>query len=130
MSKLGDNIRNARIAKNINQEELAKLLGKSKNVISNWERGDNRPDVDMIERLCEILDMSPNEMIGWEEEILTKQQEKEFISQKWDDETVEFMEKLHKDSNFRMLFKATKDLSAEDIKRTLDIVKVFKGDLD
>ena len=46
--ELANNLKHARLAKNMSQEELAALIGKSKNVISNWERGDNKPDADAI----------------------------------------------------------------------------------
>ena len=52
MSKrLNMNIRNFRIFKGMTQEDLANRIGKSKNVISNWERGDNSPDIDCIEKM-------------------------------------------------------------------------------
>ena len=68
MTKLGDNIRKLRIENKLTQEQLAKKIGKTKNVISNWERGDNRPDADTIELICGILGVSPNELLSWEKE--------------------------------------------------------------
>lgn len=65
--KLSDNIRNFRTFRNIKQQELADALGKSKSVISNWERGENSPDVETIERMCRIFHVTPNELLGWEE---------------------------------------------------------------
>lgn len=68
---LSEQIRIARKKKKITQNDLAKALGKTKNVISNWERGDNKPDADMILSLCRILDVNPNILLDWgsEEEI-------------------------------------------------------------
>lgn len=66
MGGLSENIRKYRLKADLKQEELAFMLGKSKNVISNWERGDNRPDSDMVEKLCRILNTTPNELYGWE----------------------------------------------------------------
>lgn len=66
MSKIAEMIRKYRILNNLKQEELATMLGRSKSVISNWERGDNAPDTDMIEKLCEIFKITPNEIYGWE----------------------------------------------------------------
>lgn len=62
---LADNLKEARNNKKITQEELAKTLGKSKNVISNWERGDNKPDADTLFLLCDILDVDANYLLGW-----------------------------------------------------------------
>ena len=66
MSDLNENIKNFRTFRGINQETLATLLGKTKGVISNWERGANSPDPDSIENLCKYLDVTPNQIFGWE----------------------------------------------------------------
>ena len=62
---VGDNIRSARIKKNLNQKELAdKLSARGVKVgnttISNWESGFSKPDPDTISVLCEILDVDAN----------------------------------------------------------------------
>ena len=69
MSKkaINENIKKFRIFRGIKQNGLAKMLGKSKNTISNWERGDNDPDPDTIEKICKILDVTPNQLFGWDE---------------------------------------------------------------
>ena len=64
--KLNMNIKNFRVFRGITQQELAYRLGKSKNVISNWERGDNSPNPDEIEKLCSILNVTPNQIFGWD----------------------------------------------------------------
>ena len=66
MEKLNMNIRNFRQFRGITQQEMARRLGKSKNVISNWERGDNSPNPDEIVKLCEILEVTPNQIFGWD----------------------------------------------------------------
>lgn len=63
---LANNLKEARINKGLKQEELANLVGKSKNVISNWERGDNKPDADTLFELCDILNVDANFLLGWE----------------------------------------------------------------
>ena len=64
---IGENIKNFRIFRGIKQQELADQLSKSKSVISNWERGENSPDVDSCETLCKIFKVTPNQLFGWEE---------------------------------------------------------------
>lgn len=64
---LAKNLKEARLRKNLTQDELAKLVGKTKNVISNWERGDNKPDADTIFELCDILSVDANYLLGWED---------------------------------------------------------------
>lgn len=67
MNTIGENIKRLRIQAKFTQEELANRLGKSKNVISNWERGDNKPDAGTIEEICLIFNISPNQIYSWED---------------------------------------------------------------
>ena len=66
MSALHKNIREFRIMRRITQKDFAAMLSKSRNVISNWERGANSPDPDTIEEICRILDVTPNMIFGWD----------------------------------------------------------------
>lgn len=66
MSALNTNIKEFRIMRRITQKEFAEKLHKSRNVISNWERGENSPDPDTIEQICKILEVTPNMIFGWE----------------------------------------------------------------
>lgn len=65
-TEVNTNIKNFRTFKGITQDELAKRIGKSKNVISNWERGDNSPDLESVVKICMELDVTPNQLFGWE----------------------------------------------------------------
>lgn len=62
---LGSRLREARKNKGLTQAELAKLLGKTPSVITNWENGTNRPDADLIGDICSILSITPNWLLGW-----------------------------------------------------------------
>lgn len=66
MGTVGDNIRKFRTFRGIKQQDLADMLHKSKSVISNWERGENSPDVETCVQICRILEVTPNELFGWE----------------------------------------------------------------
>lgn len=65
MSKVSDNIKNFRLYRGLSQLELANRVGRTVNVISNWELGKNAPDPDSIELICKILEITPNELFGW-----------------------------------------------------------------
>lgn len=66
---INENIKNFRTFRGIKQQDLADLLGRSKSVISNWERGENSPDLDSCEKLCKILNVTPNQLFGWEKNL-------------------------------------------------------------
>ena len=47
------------------QQEIADALGESSGrVIYNWEKGIGRPDCDKLAKLCDLLGVSADEMIG------------------------------------------------------------------
>lgn len=60
--KIGKFISVSRKKKNLTQEQLAEKLGISINAVSKWERGLNLPDVALMKELCEILEISLNEL--------------------------------------------------------------------
>lgn len=64
----GDRIRQLRENKRLTQEELARLLDTKRQTISKYEKGivTNIPS-DRIEALAEILDTTPEYILGWEE---------------------------------------------------------------
>lgn len=53
---LNENIKNARKAKGLSQEELAIKLNVVRQTISKWEKGSSAPDSDMLLRIAEELD--------------------------------------------------------------------------
>ena len=68
MGNLPNIIKLYRTKAELSQRELAQLLGKSKNAISNWENGVSKPDADTIERLCSILGIPVANIFGEHEE--------------------------------------------------------------
>lgn len=64
MSFLSENLKNFRLLRGMSQAEVAKLVHRSPNVISNWEKGTNNPDVEILYQLCEIFKVTPNMMYG------------------------------------------------------------------
>ena len=59
-------IRQARIAQNMTQMNLADAMGVSYQAVSNWERGNSMPDISKLEELCSILHITINELLGVE----------------------------------------------------------------
>lgn len=57
-------LREARIKKNMTQNNLADELGISFQAVSNWERGNSLPDISKYEDLCQILDIDLEYLLG------------------------------------------------------------------
>jgi len=66
MSVIGNNIKKFREMKGLTQKQVAEMVGKSKNVVSNWENGLNKPDADTIEKLLGIFEVDANTLLGWD----------------------------------------------------------------
>ena len=62
--RVSQQIRDARISKNMTQSNLADELGVSYQAVSNWERGNTLPDISKYEDLCRILDLKLEDLLG------------------------------------------------------------------
>lgn len=51
-------LRNARHSKNLTQQQLADALNVDRTAIAHYERGSARPHFDNIHKLCELLDLT------------------------------------------------------------------------
>lgn len=81
--KIGKFISSSRKNKSLTQEQLAEKLGVSINAVSKWERGLNLPDVSLMEKLCEVLDFTLNELFAGEKltnEEMVRKSEKNIMS--------------------------------------------------
>ncbi len=61
--KIGELLKRARKKKNKTQADMVKVTGLSKNHISSVERGLWQASINMLIGYCEELDMSPNEIL-------------------------------------------------------------------
>lgn len=64
MTKIGKKIKSARTEKNMTQMDLADAMGISYQAVSNWERGNSMPDISKLPELCQILEISMDDLIG------------------------------------------------------------------
>lgn len=61
---ISKNIAKYREAAGISQKQLAGKLGVVPSRISNWETGANCPTIDILFEVCEVLDVSINDIYG------------------------------------------------------------------
>lgn len=59
----GRNLEFLRIERGLNQQEIAELVGKKQNTISNWEAGRNDPDFDDLNKIIKFFDISVSEFL-------------------------------------------------------------------
>lgn len=69
---LGEKIISERKKCKLSQEDLAEKLGITRRTISNWELNETSPDLKQASKLCDIFNISLDELTGKENAILTK----------------------------------------------------------
>ena len=67
---LGGTICQYRQIKKMTQEEFASRLGVTPQAVSKWERGNGLPDVSLLKGICEILEISPNVLLGMDNKVV------------------------------------------------------------
>ena len=61
---LGERIAKQRKNHNLTQEEFSQLLGVTAQAVSKWENGASCPDIMLLPRISEILEVSIDELLG------------------------------------------------------------------
>lgn len=64
--KIGKFISEKRKEKKLTQEKLAEKLGVTDRAVSNWETGKSMPDLSLFVPLCEILEITINDLMSGE----------------------------------------------------------------
>ena len=64
--KIGRFIKAIRKEKNLTQREVAERLSISEKTVSKWETGNGLPEVGLMLPLCELLEISVNELLSGE----------------------------------------------------------------
>ncbi len=82
---IGTTIKNARKKLNMTQEQLAEYLNVSISAVSQWEGDKTSPDITIIPSICNLLDISADELLGVD--ILKKQEKIDAI----DKEAMEYV---------------------------------------
>lgn len=63
ITMVGKNIKFFREKKNITQSELADKLCVTRQAVSNWENGKTEPDIEMLNKIASVLEISIEELI-------------------------------------------------------------------
>lgn len=74
--KIGNFIATLRKKKNLTQVELGELIGSTGKPISKWETGNSFPDIIYHQKLCEVLEISMEELYAGEYDIAKRNQQK------------------------------------------------------
>lgn len=64
--EIGERIRTIRRNLNITQKQLAGKLGVSQTAVALWESGVRGINIDVIEQMANLFDITPAQLMGWE----------------------------------------------------------------
>jgi len=65
--EIKDKLKELRNEKGFTQKKLAKMINKSETGYASWEQGLSEPGISDIKKLCEIFDVSADELLGLKE---------------------------------------------------------------
>lgn len=77
MSKISKNIKRLRIERGITQDSLAEKISITRQAVSSWENDRTQPDVEMLGRLAEVLEVPFEELIYGKKRNTTLELEKQ-----------------------------------------------------
>lgn len=114
-----DIIKQKRTELGLTLEEVARAVGVSATTVLRWENGDiANMRRDKIVKLANVLNVSPAVIMGWEEPASD--------SYYLDPEAAELADELHKRPELKVLFKASKNVSKEDLQYVSDLLERLK----
>lgn len=116
-------LKKARKAKGLTQDDVAQALGAKNTTISNWENGVSRPDVDTLVLLCRLYEISPNDILEYYNDDLSDAEQRYYL----DPEAAEIAQEVHKRPELKILFDATRKVSADDLKFVVDMIDRMQG---
>ena len=90
---LGEKLYELRKNKNLTQEEVAEKLNVTRQSVSKWETNQSTPDFDKILPLCELYEISPNDLIKGNEQELEEEKSENDINSNEAKEHLFFKEK-------------------------------------
>ena len=70
LTKVNDNIRKIRELKNISQEFVANELGITTRAYSKIETGETQLTINRLDKICKILKVSPEELLGFDSALI------------------------------------------------------------
>ena len=117
-------IKELRLKQNMTLLELANKLGVSEGTVQRYESGNIRNlKYDTIVSLANIFGCTPAYLMGWEEGQNNGQQEGYYFNE----EAAELAQEIYEDPELRMLLKAKRDLSKDDMDVIVNMIKALQA---
>jgi len=131
MASFSERLKELRIEKRLTQEELATIFFLNKSSISRYERGQQVPELDLLQRIADFFQVGTDYLLG-NSDIRNPYENHQRISEsiKDDKELLEFWEVLKEREDLQLLFKQTKQMTEKDIRQIIKIIKAIEDEED
>lgn len=122
VATFAERLKEAMETRRINQTELHEKTGIGKPSISTYLKGDYQPKQDKVDIIATALSVNPAWLMGYS--VPMELSEEGYYS---DQETAEYAEELRTNSDLRVLFSASRDLSKKQMQEAYDYIKYLKS---
>lgn len=112
-----NNIKIYRKLKKMTQKDLADALDVTHSSVSSWELGKNSIDMEMLNRICQIFDVSTAEIYA---------ESNSYETAELNEEMKKHMDYIQQRPEVRRLLLSTQDARKEDIIQAIKIIEALK----
>lgn len=121
-------LKSLRLSKGITQADLAKALNISRSTIGMYESGTREPGFEILEMIADYFNVDIDFLLGRTNKTIkiTNPSAAESIYY-LDDETRAIAQEIYESPDLRILFDALKNVTPEDLKFVIEMVKRMKG---
>lgn len=102
----------------ISRADLARMLDVHDSTVHSWIIGEKNPRIKNVDKICQIFGIKRSDLM-----VEHKDNNENYYFSK---ETRDIAEKISKDKELKLLFKAAQDVPAEDLKNIHNLLKLLK----
>ncbi|WP_213996155.1 MULTISPECIES: helix-turn-helix transcriptional regulator [Tepidanaerobacter] len=126
MPTIGQRIKQLRLENNLTQEDFGKLFGIVKSTVSMYENDKSIPDDEIKKKIAEYFQVTLDWLMGISDTPTPAAKIADSLSD--DPELAEFWDELREREDLQLLFKQTREMSPEDVKKIIRIIKAIEDE--
>ena len=119
MINVGDQIRELRKTRGLNQDQLAEMANLNRVTVAKYEAGKIEPGAQALSRIADALEVTTDELLG-RADLQTPNEEQ--------DEAWAIRQQLRRDPNMRILFDAASKASPDHLRAAAAMLKALEPD--
>lgn len=119
---IAENIKKIREQYGLTQAELGEIAGVSDKAVSTWENGTAEPRMGAIQKIAEHFGITKGSIVDDKDQ--TSGQNEGYY---FDDEAAELAQEIYEDPELRVLLKAKRDLSKDDMEVIVNMIKALQA---